>query len=87
MNFKDVSEQAALDPGGFWLGAARDLDWSHFPTAAYDSTHDIWFADGRINTCHNAVDRHVDAGRGASTALIYESPVTGTSATFTFAEL
>lgn len=87
MNFKDVSEQAALDPGGFWLEAARDLDWSHFPTAAYDTTHDIWFPDGRINTCFNAVDRHVDAGRGASTALIYESPVTGTSATFTFAEL
>src|SRR6185312_10010569 len=46
-----------------------------------------WFPDGRLNVCHNALDRHVDAGRGEQAALVYDSPVTGTQRTYTYAEL
>jgi len=87
MSFERVAQRAATDPQAFWLEAAKGVDWYRFPTLAHDPEADTWFPDGRINTCFNAVDRHVDAGRGSTTALIYESPVTGNSATFTFAEL
>lgn len=78
---------AQADLRQFWLESAKGLDWSTFPETVYDHDRDEWFADGTLNTCHNAVDRHVAAGRGDETALIYESPVTGRSAKFTFAEL
>jgi propionyl-CoA synthetase len=87
MGFAEIAAQAEGDPAGFWLEAARALDWSRFPHVAHEPADDIWFPDGELNTCHNAVDRHVAAGRGGDTALIYESPITGAAATFTFAEL
>ena len=87
MSVQNVAMQAADDPQGFWLGAARALDWARFPSQAHDAASDRWFPDGEINTCHNAVDRHVAAGRGGATALIYESPITGAARNFTFAEL
>ena len=74
------------DPDGFWLSAAQALEWERAPGKGW-SAQDGWFADGVINTCHNAVDRHVAAGRGDQTAVIYESPVTGRSQRFSYAEL
>ena len=87
MKYQEVLEQAERDPEGFWLEAARSLDWAAFPTRAHDPDTDLWFPDGSINLCHNAVDRHVAEGRGDQQALIYESPISGRAATFTYREL
>ena len=70
--------------------AAAAIDWVTPPTTAIDSRNapfHRWFPDGEMNTCHNAVDRHVAAGRGEQNAIIYDSPITGTAYNLTFAEL
>lgn len=78
------------DPEGFWLDAAGAIDWTVAPSRALDESAAPlyrWFPDGQLNTCHNALDRHVDAGRGEQLALVYDSPVTGSKASFTYREL
>ncbi|WP_079146701.1 propionyl-CoA synthetase [Streptomyces griseochromogenes] len=78
------------DPEGFWLDAARDIDWATPPGRALDSSRAPlygWFPDGRLNTCHNALDRHVEGGHGDRVALVYDSPVTDTVASYTYREL
>lgn len=70
----------------FWLRAAGAIDWHEQPTTAHDATRG-WFPGATLNTCHNALDRHVAAGRGDTPALIYDSPVTGTGRRYTYAEL
>jgi len=72
------------DPEGFWLEAAEAIDWTRAPTRALDSAGAPlyrWFPDGELNTSYNALDRHVEAGNGERTALIWDSPVTGNVAT------
>ena len=75
-------------PESFWLAQAARLDWQVFPSRALrQSTKHLsngvshptweWFPDGKISTCWNCVDRHVEAGRGEDTAIIWESTVTG----------
>lgn len=84
----DAAYRASIDdPSAFWLDAANALDWDVPPTTGITHDDGAWFADGMLNLCHNAVDRHVVDGRGEATALIYESPVTGTKSTYSFAEL
>ncbi len=71
------------DPEGFWLEAARAIDWFEKPARAFDPTLGVygrWFPGGVTNVCHNAVDRHVAAGRGAQPAIYYDSPVAGREA-------
>ncbi|MGE3661488.1 MAG: propionyl-CoA synthetase [Pseudonocardia sp.] len=88
--YADVFQASVADPEGFWLGAAEAIDWTRAPTRALDGSDPPfyrWFPDGELNVCHNALDRHVDAGRGDQAALIYDSPVTGTQRTYTYAEL
>ncbi|MBB3898501.1 AMP-binding protein [Roseococcus suduntuyensis] len=78
------------DPEAWWLEAAAGLDWSVPPRRAFDASSGLygrWFPDGRLNTCHNAVDRHVAAGRGGHTALLYDSPMTGRVEHITYATL
>jgi propionyl-CoA synthetase len=78
------------DPDGFWMAAARAIDWEVAPTRALDDRRAPlyeWFADGMVNGCWNAVDRHVAAGHGARTAIIHDSPVTGTRQALSYAEL
>ena len=78
------------DPGGFWSRAAQAIEWDVAPTRAFDATMGVygrWFPDGRLNTCHNALDRHVTAGRGEQAAIIWDSPITGRAATITYARL
>ena len=78
------------DPEGFWAEAARALDWDAPWTAVLDQSRPPfarWFPGGRLNTCHNALDRHVAAGRGDQVALIYDSPLAGKKQRFTYAEL
>ena len=89
-NYEKVLRASAEDPEAFWLGAARALDWHTPPTRALDDSAPPfyrWFPDGEINVAHNALDRHVDAGQGDRTALIYDSPVTGTKRSFTYTQL
>jgi len=90
MAYAEVYDAWKTDPEGFWMQAAEAVDWVRKPSRAlFDERAPLyqWFADGEINTCWNAVDRHVEAGRGAQTAIIYDSPVTGTKRSITFAEL
>ncbi|MEK9924410.1 MAG: AMP-binding protein, partial [Alphaproteobacteria bacterium] len=66
------------------------IDWVTPPKTAIDSSNTPfyrWFPDGEMNTCFNAVDRHVAAGRGEQKAIIYDSPITNSKSSLTFAEL
>ncbi|MEV8433297.1 propionyl-CoA synthetase [Streptomyces chartreusis] len=88
--YEDVFRTSLEDPERFWLRAAAGVDWEVAPSRALDSSaapFHRWFPDGRLNVCFNAVDRHVEAGRGEQAALIYDSPVTGTRRTYTYARL
>ena len=78
------------DPEGFWAEAAGGIDWITKPTQVLDDSRPPfyrWFKGGQLNTCFNALDRHVIAGRGDQLALCYDSPVTGTARTLTYVEL
>ncbi len=78
------------DPLAFWQDAAREVDWFEPPATTFDPAQGIygrWFPDGTLNTCHNAVDRHVEAGHGDRLALIHDSPVTSRVRRFTYGEL
>lgn len=78
------------DPEGFWARAAEAIDWSRPWEQVFDATHQPygrWYPGAECNTCYNAVDRHVERGRGDQVALIYDSAVTGTGRKITYAAL
>jgi propionyl-CoA synthetase len=78
------------DPEGFWREAAEAIDWYEKPVETFDPDAGIygrWFTGGVCNTCWNALDRHVLAGRNDQPALIYDSPVTNTKQTFTYGRM
>jgi propionyl-CoA synthetase len=82
--------RSMADRSGFWGEAAGLIDWYTEPTTVLDDSAPPfyrWFTGGTLNTCYNAIDRHIAAGRGAQAALIYDSPVTGTRRVFSYAEL
>ena len=88
--YREVHRRSLADPAGFWGEAAEQIDWiKRWDKVVDDSNPPFyrWFAGGVLNTCYNALDRHVAAGRGEQLALIYDSPVTDTIKTFTYAEL
>src|SRR6056297_61327 len=90
MGYKDVYAAAKADPETFWMAQAEAIDWVERPTRAlFDENAPLyeWFVDGKVNACWNAVDRHVETGRGAQVALIHDSPVTGTTHRITYGEL
>jgi propionyl-CoA synthetase len=90
MAYKDIHAASLADPESFWMEQAGRIDWMRPPTRAlWDDRAPLydWFRDGMTNTCWNAVDRHVAAGNGDRVAIIHDSPVTGTKARITFAEL
>jgi propionyl-CoA synthetase len=67
------------DPSGWWQDAATAIAWDAPPARAFDPAQGVygrWFPGGRLNTCFNAVDRHVAAGRGAQAAIIWDRPST-----------
>ncbi|MBT2211772.1 propionyl-CoA synthetase [Actinomadura sp. NEAU-AAG7] len=83
-------ERSIADPTRFWGLAARDVRWLVPPDRVLDDGAPPfyrWFTGGELNTCDNALDRHVEEGRGDRPALIYDSPVTGTVRSYTFREL
>ncbi|NNJ92509.1 MAG: propionyl-CoA synthetase [Gammaproteobacteria bacterium] len=88
--YKKIYERSLNDPDGFWGDAAQGIDWSK----PWDKVLDMeakpaprWFKGGELNTCYNALDRHVKNGRGEQAALIYDSPITGKQKTYTYSEL
>ncbi len=88
--YADSYARSLADPEGFWLEAARAIDWTRMPRRVLDASRAPfyrWFADGVLNTCYNALDRHVAAGNGDRTALIYDSPVTDTKRRYSYTEL
>ena len=90
MAYSDIYADWKSDPDAFWMGAAQAIDWHTAPSKAlFDENAPIyeWFSDAKVNTCYNAVDRHVADGRGDQTAIIYDSPVTDTKERISFADL
>src|ERR1700731_4505156 len=88
--YADAFRQSLSNPEKFWGGAAQGIDWYRQPTVVLDRATPPfyhWFTDGVLNTCFNAVDRHVRDGRGGQAALIYDSPVTGVCRTLTYRQL
>ncbi len=88
--YRDAWERSITAPTEFWGEAAEGISWYTKPSVVLDESRAPfykWFADGVMNTCFNAVDRHVDAGHGSRTALIYDSPVTGVKRQYSYAEL
>jgi propionyl-CoA synthetase len=90
VTYRSEWERSIEDPVSFWAEAAKGVDWYVEPTVILDDSEAPiykWFTDGVLNTCYNALDRHVNAGRGDQLALIYDSPVSGTKSTYTYREL
>ncbi|MDO4919885.1 AMP-binding protein [Kocuria sp.] len=88
--YESVYRASANNPEAFWLDAARAVDWVTPPTRALDDSAAPlyrWFPDGTLNTCVNAVDRHVAAGHGERTALVYDSAVLGVREHISYAQL
>ena len=90
MGYQDIYASWKQDPESFWIEAAKAISWDEAPQQAlFDKGDDLyeWFADAKVNTCYNAVDRHVEQGRGEQTAIIYDSPVTHTKREISYVEL
>jgi len=90
MTYGAVYDRWKSDPEAFWLDAAQAIDWVKPPTRALDDSNAplyTWFSNSEVNTCYNAVDRHVAAERAGQVAIIHDSPITGTISAITFAEL
>ena len=90
MSYQSEYDQSIQDPQGFWLDKASLIDWVQKPQVGLaDDMNGIerWYPDGTLNTCYNAIDRHVEAGRGDQVAVYYDSPVTDTKRAITYAEL
>jgi propionyl-CoA synthetase len=88
--YADAYSRSMKDPAGFWLDAAKAIDWERKPTVALDDSNPPfykWFPDGALNTCYNALDRHVEAGHADRAALVYDSAMTGARKTYSYAEL
>jgi propionyl-CoA synthetase len=88
--YVEVHRRSIDDPHGFWAEAAQAVDWIQSPNVILDDSRAPlyrWFPDGVLNTCANAVDRHVHAGRGDRIAIEYVSPVTGTRESWSYARL
>ena len=90
MTYKDVYNSWRSNPEAFWMDQANAIDWVKPPSRALNDDNAPlyeWYSDAQVNTCYNAVDRHVENGRGDQTAIIYDSPITGTKGKTSYAEL
>ena len=89
-SYADIYEKSIRDPDGFWEPVAEDCFWyKKWDKVLDDSAKPFykWFSGAQTNTCYNAVDLHVDNGRGDQAAIIYDSPVTDTIKTYTYTDL
>ncbi len=88
--FAEVHARSLSDPESFWAEAAEAIHWTKRWDRVLDDSNPPsyrWFTGGELNTCYNALDLHVEGGRGDQPALIYDSPVTGSKRTYTYSEL
>jgi propionyl-CoA synthetase len=88
--YQEEFRRSLAQPDQFWREAAALIDWYTEPAVVLDRSNPPfyrWFTGGTLNTCFNAVDRHVRDGRGDQPALIYDSPVTGSKRTITYRQL
>lgn len=89
-NYQSAYSQSMTDPTQFWGEAATLVKWDKFPKVILDDSNAPlyrWFSDGMLNTCYNALDRHVIDGRADQPAVIHESAITGKSLTLTYAQM
>lgn len=95
---EDAHKLSLGNPQDFWRRQSDKLTWHRRPSQSFLQTtknllsgvshpHFAWFPNGEISTCYNCVDRHVEAGNGALTAIIWDSPVTGSKERFTYNQL
>ena len=90
MDYHSIYKSWQADPESFWMEAAEGIDWDQKPTFALNESNKPlfeWYTDSYVNTCFNAVDRHVEKGRGDQTAIIYDSPITGKKQHISYAQL
>ncbi|MTW22341.1 propionyl-CoA synthetase [Allochromatium palmeri] len=90
MGYQTLYDRSMQDPSAFWAEAAELIDWDRPWDRVLDDSNPPfyrWFQGGQLNTCYNAVDRHVKAGRGDQAAIIHDSPVTDSKTIITYAEL
>src|SRR5277367_6351644 len=88
--YHEVHARSLRDPEGFWGEAAREIDWIELAKKVFDPSLGLygrWFSGAVVNTCYNALDRHVAGGRADQLALIHDSPLANTVTTFTYSEL
>src|SRR6201984_1867947 len=88
--YYEVHARSLRDPEGFWGEAAREIDWIEPGKKVFDPTMGLygrWFAGAVVNTCYNALDRHVAGGRADQMALIHDSPLAGSVTTLTYAQM
>src|SRR3978361_540331 len=88
--YHQVHARSLADPQGFWGEAAAEIDWIEPAKTIFDPAMGLygrWFAGAVVNTCYNALDRHVAGGRADQVALIHDSPLSGSVTTFTYAQL
>ncbi|MFW8592018.1 propionyl-CoA synthetase [Glaciecola sp. 2405UD65-10] len=90
MSYQQEYDASVANPELFWGEKAKDLPWFKAPEEILSTDENgiqRWFADAQMNTCYMALDYHVEQGRGDQTAVIYDSPVTGVQAQFTYQEI
>ncbi len=90
MNYAETYAAWQQNPEGFWLNAAKEIEWFKAPERAFDAAsgpHGRWFPDATCNTCFNALDRHIRSGRGGQAALIYDSPMANVKQSFSYEEV
>ncbi|MBA4394971.1 MAG: propionyl-CoA synthetase, partial [Desulfobacca sp.] len=90
MIYQEAFQESIENPESFWGKAAEEIVWEKKWDKVLDNSNSPftkWFPGGRLNTCFNAVDHHVNQGRGDQVAVIYDSPVTKTIQKFTYSEL
>src|ERR1700736_5578978 len=88
--YAEVYAHSLADPEGFWGEAAEEIDWIEPAKKIFDPAMGLygrWFAGAVVNTCYNALDRHVAGGRADQVALIHASPLTGSVTKFSYAQM
>ena len=89
-NYQDIYDSSINNKEEFWENVAKDIFWYKKPTKILNSSNPPfykWYEDGITNTCYNAIDIHIDNGKGGKTAIIYDSPITGAKKKFTYNQL
>src|SRR5882724_2737465 len=88
--YNQVHARSLADPEGFWAEAAREIDWIEPAKKVFDpgiGLYGRWFTGAVVNTCYNALDRHVAGGRADQVALIHDSPLTNSVSKFTYRQM